>query len=150
MNDGTHARQDEAAPRAPRPRPVTENGTTDPQNRQTTPPVPLSAEDAQLPVLPDVPHHQPGMPPHAQDQPSKATPDGHSSQATDDPIRQLDSLVAPSHDPDPLPQAPPPPRTRPVPPDAEINQRTTDLDSAARTAGIPKDQRDAHTRAIQE
>ncbi|MFF7189960.1 hypothetical protein ACFZAR_33075 [Streptomyces sp. NPDC008222] len=148
-NHGTREGQDEVAPRAPRPRPDTENGTTTPQYQPSTPPVRQSTGEGHPPALPDVPQHEPGTPPHPQDH-QDSTPGDHSPNTTDEQLRRLDTLVVPTHDPDPLHQAPSPPTTRPASPDAGIRRRTADLDRAARAAGMPKDDRDAYNRAVQE
>ncbi|MEU6174060.1 hypothetical protein ABZ832_19330 [Streptantibioticus parmotrematis] len=142
---------DEVAPRAPggvhKPLP---EGPPAPPERQA-PTVPPVTPDAHHPTLPEVPQHEPGATPHVQQ-----GGDEHVSgdQGGDERVRQqLDSLVVPTHDPDPpspMDRAPSPPDTRPQSPDSAIRQRTADLDRAARAAGMTPQDRDTYKRAIDE
>ncbi|MFE4627275.1 WXG100-like domain-containing protein [Streptomyces mirabilis] len=149
-DNGTRAGQDEAAPRAPRP--ATESGTSTREHQRSTSPAGQPTGDGHTPALPDVPHHEPGTTPHPQDH-QDGTLGDRSSGNTDERLRRLGTLVVPTHDPDPPPplhQAPSPPGTRPVSPDAGIRQRTADLDRAARAAGMSEGDREAYSRAIRE
>ncbi|MFH8342109.1 hypothetical protein [Streptomyces sp. AM6-12] len=117
--------------------------TTEPHQSapSTEPSQPPTTEHT--PTFPDVPRHEPGTTPHL-DTAESATPDPRVTEQ----LHQLDSVVVPTHDPNPLHQAPAPPTARPVAPDAGIRQRVSDLDRAARGAGMSEADRTAHTRAV--
>ncbi|MYU08039.1 hypothetical protein GTY81_30045 [Streptomyces sp. SID8366] len=96
------------------------------------------------PAFPDVPRHEPGTAPHVDTE--STAPDTHVTEQ----LHQLDSIAVPTHDPNPLHQAPTPPTNRPVAPDAGIRQRVSDLDRAARSAGMSEADRSAYTRAVEQ
>ncbi|MYR88916.1 hypothetical protein GTY41_29365, partial [Streptomyces sp. SID685] len=111
------------------------------QSPTTTGPHP-SPTTEHTPSFPDVPRHEPGTTPHADTE--STAPDAHVTEQ----LHQLDSVVVPTHDPNPLHQAPAPPTARPVAPDAGIRQRVSDLDRAARAAGMSEADRSAYTGAV--
>ncbi|BBC97772.1 hypothetical protein SRO_6596 [Streptomyces rochei] len=111
------------------------------QSPTTTGPHP-SPTTEHTPSFPDVPRHEPGTTPHVDTE--STAPDAHVTEQ----LHQLDSVVVPTHDPNPLHQAPAPPTARPVAPDAGIRQRVSDLDRAARAAGMSEADRSAYTGAV--
>ncbi|MGM9444402.1 hypothetical protein ACTAF0_29765 [Streptomyces murinus] len=116
--------------------------TTEPHQSPTTTEPHQSPTTEQAPSFPDVPRHEPGTTPHMDTE--STAPDAHVTEQ----LHQLDSVVVPTHDPNPLHQAPTPPTARPVAPDAGIRQRVSDLDRAARAAGMSEADRSAYTGAV--
>ncbi|MGW3635517.1 WXG100-like domain-containing protein, partial [Streptomyces sp. NPDC005122] len=76
-DNGTRAGRDEAASRAPRPRPANESGTTASEQKQPMPAVQQPTGEGHPLVLPDVPHHEPGTTPPPQVH-RDGTLDGHA------------------------------------------------------------------------